>query len=366
MVFASHRCSSFTLGVWRPRLHVRRKGRFGICCCCCTHVAGRHPTYVLRRGSWWSVCLDFLIIQLPVASEGDNSNHGPAPAAGFISGVATSTLALAITCSSFCSVGYPVGISCCRRRAIPPSPQKPDASTLGGPTPTNALCLQLHIPLIRASGGLVVRDPASYNSIIPLLRSDFCRANHGVRPAFCAARVPLRERPQTKDQRFSAEETRSIRVHKFLSSYILLNLALMHRHVMFYNRYCVPSQVAILVALAVFLAYRVRPRIASPLMLPRPCLIIAILKIQIWHPLRLSPDSTRTGVLASLFSRDLPIVVGEGRVFMESESARKHRAFIQALFSKGSASFIAVRAYELFSRFWSAGCFEKSRFSLHG
>ena len=59
---------------------------------------------------------------------------------------------------------------------------------------------------------------------------------------------------------------------------------LMRRHGMFYNRYCVTSQVAILASLAIFLAYRVGfNRLAA--YAAAAVLLLAILKLQVWHPL---------------------------------------------------------------------------------
>ena len=113
----------------------------------------------------------------------------------------------------------------------------------------------------------------------------------------------------------------------FLSP-IVLNLVLMHRHGMFYNRYCVTSQVAILTALAIFLAYRVGfNRLAA--YAAAAVLVVAILKLQLWHPL-LYPAPQSIGALASV-QPNLPIVVGEGQVFMEMNQ-RENQSFLDRLY----------------------------------
>ena len=267
-------------------------------------------------------------------------------------GVATSTLALAIThvFAPFTLFAFLVaeGVRFRRRR----KPDYPLWAALLLPM----LSMLSYIPLIRAFGGLVVRDPASYNSIILFFAETFAGQTM-VFVLLSALLVPLRERPQTKDQRFSAEEI-ALFVCMFLSP-ILLNLALMHRHVMFYNRYCVPSQVAILVALAVFLAYRVRlNRFAA--YAASAVLIIAILKIQVWHPLRY-PDSTRTGVLASV-QPDLPIVVGEGRVFMEMNQYENTALLSRLYFLKDQQASLQFAHTNYFQDFGAPDVLKKAGF----
>ena len=144
----------------------------------------------------------------------------------------------------------------------------------------------------------------------------------------------------------------------FLSP-ILLNLALMHRRVMFYNRYSVPSQVAILVALAVFLAYRVRlNRFAA--YAASAVLILALLKIQVWHPL-LYPATIRTGVLASV-QPDLPIVVGEGRVFMEMNQYENAAVLSRLYFLKDQQASLQFAHTNYFQDFGAPDILKKAGF----
>ena len=138
--------------------------------------------------------------------------------------------------------------------------------------------------------------------------------------------VPFRDTTERTLPRFSTEEL-ALFGCMFLSP-VLLNLVLMHRHGMFYNRYGVTSQVAILVALAIFVAYRLRlNRFAA--YAAGTVLVLAILKLQVWHPL-LYPVPVKTGALTSV-RPDLPIVVGEGQVFMEMNQ-RENQSFLDRLY----------------------------------
>lgn len=187
------------------------------------------------------------------------------------------------------------------------------------------LAMLLYVPLIRLYGGIVFPAPASYNTIIVFFEDTF-GAPIMAFVLLAALLVPLPERSETEKPRFLAEEI-ALLIWMFLSP-ILLNLILMRRHGMFYNRYCVDSQVAILTALAIFLAYRVRlHRLAAYAALG--VLSLAILKDQVWHPL-LYPVPKQTGVLA-LVQSSLPIVVGEGQVFMEMNQ-RENQAFLDRLY----------------------------------
>jgi hypothetical protein len=95
---------------------------------------------------------------------------------------------------------------------------------------------------------------------------------------------------------------------------ILLNLFLMYRKTTFYNRYCLATQVAILVALAILLPYRMRLRrwaaYAGSLVL-----LVFLLKTQVWHMLRYPPPRN-AAFLRSVYP-GLPLVIGEGQVFIE-------------------------------------------------
>jgi hypothetical protein len=109
---------------------------------------------------------------------------------------------------------------------------------------------------------------------------------------------------------------------------VLLNLILMHRHGMFYNRYCLPSQVAIMTAVALILAYRVGfNRWAA--YAASTVLVLSILKFQVWHPIRY-PEPQRTGALNSI-APSLPMVIGDGVVYMEMNH-REDQEFLSRLY----------------------------------
>ncbi len=111
------------------------------------------------------------------------------------------------------------------------------------------LGMLLYIPLIRLYGGIVFHAPASYNTIIVFFEDTFGASIMGF-VLLAALLIPFRDKTERALPRFSAEEM-ALFGCMFLSP-VLLNLVLMHRHGMFYNRYGVTSQVAILVALAIF------------------------------------------------------------------------------------------------------------------
>ena len=99
----------------------------------------------------------------------------------------------------------------------------------------------------------------------------------------------------------------------FLSP-IFLSLILMYRQGAFYERYVITSQVAILTALSIFLAYRFRlSRVAA--WAASIMLLFFLLRNQVWHVLR-NPVAANAAILASVEPK-LPIVVADGVVFME-------------------------------------------------
>ncbi len=185
-----------------------------------------------------------------------------------------------------------------------------------------------YIPLIRAYGGSVSPVHATYNTIVFFFGDTFGSTIMAF-VLLAILLIPLREKAETPKPRFQAEEF-TLLVCMFLSP-ILLNLTLMRRHGMFYNRYGVPSQVALLVALTIFLSYRVRMnRLAA--YAASAVLIMAILKVEVWHALRY-PEPHVTGVLASVHP-NLPIVVGEGRVFMEMNQYENSAVLSRLFFLK--------------------------------
>jgi len=218
------------------------------------------------------------------------------------------------------------------------------------------LSMLLYIPLIRLYGGIIFRAPASYNTIVVFFGDTFGASIMGF-VLLAALLVPLPPVSRTRALRFSAEEI-ALLVCMFLSP-IVLNLVLMHRHGMFYNRYCVTSQVAILTALAIFLAYRVGfNRLAAHA--AAAVLVVAILKLQLWHPL-LYPAPQSIGALASV-QPNLPIVVGEGQVFMEMNQ-RENQSFLDRLyFLKDQQASLHYAGTNYFQNFEAPDVLQKAGF----
>jgi hypothetical protein len=99
-----------------------------------------------------------------------------------------------------------------------------------------------------------------------------------------------------------------------LLSPILMNVFLIHRQKAFVDRYAIASQAGILAAFAIFLAYRFRLSRAVA-WAATIVLLCFLLRNQVWHALR-SPFALNVSILASV-QPNLPIVVGEGMVFLE-------------------------------------------------
>jgi hypothetical protein len=246
-------------------------------------------------------------------------NTKPRGAALF--GISISTLALAgaHVFAPFTLFGFVVAeLVRFRRRKIPDYP-------LWAALLLPMLAMLLYIPLIRLYGGIVFPAPASYNTIVIFFEDTF-GAPIMAFVLLAALLMPVRQRPETVQPRFLPEEF-ALLAWMFISP-ILLNLVLMRRHGMFYNRYSVASQVAILTALAIFLAYRVRLN-RLPAYAALAVLALAILKDQVWHPL-LYPAPEQTGALAAV-QPNLPMVVGEGQTFMEMNQ-RENQAFLNRLY----------------------------------
>jgi hypothetical protein len=140
---------------------------------------------------------------------------------------------------------------------------------------------------------------------------------------------------------------------------ILLNLILMHRHGMFYNRYCLPSQVAILAALSIALANHVRLNRLTAYA-AAAVLTLAILRIQVWHPL-FYPVPQPNGALADV-QPSLPIVVGEGQVFMEMNQWESPRFLGRLYFLKDQQASLQYAHTNYFQDFESPDSMRRAGF----
>ena len=166
---------------------------------------GRCSDFILRSRSQ-ALCLDFPVVRMPVARVG-YSDHVSAPAAGFIwggginAGFGDHHVFAPFTLFAFVVAE---GVRFRRRR----KPDYPLWAALLLPM----LSMLFYIPLIRAFGGLVVRDPASYHTIIFFFEETLA-GQIMVFVLLSALLVPLRERPRNQDQEFSAEEIALIGLH---------------------------------------------------------------------------------------------------------------------------------------------------------
>jgi hypothetical protein len=218
------------------------------------------------------------------------------------------------------------------------------------------LGMLIYIPLIRLYGGIIFWFQASYGKIVTFFEDTF-GAPIMAFVLLAALLIPLRERPVTKSVRFLAEEV-ALFACLFLSP-ILLNLILMHRHGMFYNRYCLPSQVAILLTLAIVLANGVR---LNPLAAyaAAAVLLLAIVRVQVWRPVR-HPAPQGIGVLASV-QPTLPIVVGAGTVFMEMNQRETPAVLARLYFLKDRQDALKYGGTNYFQDFESPDVMAKAGF----
>jgi 4-amino-4-deoxy-L-arabinose transferase-like glycosyltransferase len=222
-------------------------------------------------------------------------------------GVATSTLALAAAhiFAPFTFFAFIVAEAVrLRRRRVPDY-------ALWAALLIPMLTMLIYIPLIRASGGAIFGVYASINTMFLFFEDTF---GAPIVSFVIVATILVGSQKRSRATRpgFSAEEI-ALFVCLLLSP-VLVNLALMHRHGTFYERYCVTAQVAIMVALSIFLAYHVRMNrwgaYAGSLLL-----LLFLLKTQVWHVVTY-PVPRNAAFLATI-QPNLPIVVAEGQVFVE-------------------------------------------------
>jgi hypothetical protein len=174
------------------------------------------------------------------------------------------------------------------------------------------IAVLLYIPLIRLYGGLVFTQNQSQASFHRML--SFYDATFNMPIMFLALLAALVV--PSVDQ---GNATKSYPEEVFLFgclflSPILLNLVLMHRHGLFYDRYCITSQAAILIVLAMLLGRRLRLN-SWAAYAASGVLVFLIIKTQIIHVMRY-PVPSNAGFLVSI-QPNLPIVVGSGTAYME-------------------------------------------------
>lgn len=219
------------------------------------------------------------------------------------------------------------------------------------------LGMLLYIPLIRLYGGIVFGTQASYNTILLFFADTFGASITGF--VLLAALLIPSHTTATRPQRQSVSPEEIALFASLFLSPVLLNLVLMHRHGMFYNRYCVPSQVAIIASLVLFLAYRVRLNTFAAYA-AAAVLLLAILKVQVWHPL-LYPAPQGRGALASV-EPNLPIVIAEGQVFMEMNQREDEALLARLYFLKDSQASLKYAHTNYFQDFEAPDVMQKAGF----
>jgi hypothetical protein len=172
------------------------------------------------------------------------------------------------------------------------------------------LSMIIYIPLIRASSGVVFGVRASFGTMLRFFEGTLNAP--AMLFAVLAALLVSQPTKDRKIQPFLPEEF--ILLACLLLSPILLISLLIHRQAPFYDRYEIASQAAILAALSIFLAYHLRLTRAAA-WAASAMLLFFLVKDQVWHVLRY-PLAPNASVLASV-EPQLPIVVGQGMVFME-------------------------------------------------
>jgi hypothetical protein len=173
------------------------------------------------------------------------------------------------------------------------------------------LTMLIYIPLIRASEGIVFGGQATFGTMGKFFE-DTLSAPVMFFVVLAALLAPQPRKDRQIHPGFLPEEFMLLAC-LFLSP-MLVNLFLIYRQKTFYDRYGIASQAAILVALSIFLAYRFRlSRVAA--WAASIVLLFFLLRNQVWHVLRdrVAPNAA---VLASVDPK-LPIVVGQGTVFLE-------------------------------------------------
>lgn len=169
----------------------------------------------------------------------------------------------------------------------------------------------IYIPLVRASRNIVFATNAGLHTTMLFFEGTLGAAIIPVVLLVLLLTPPTR-RSKTSGTTFSPEEIALLIC--LLLNPIFLNLVLMYRQGIFYDRYCLTTQVAIVVALVILLPYRIRlnrwAAYGASLVV-----VVFLIKTQIWDVLRY--PSPRNAAFLESIDPSLPIVAGEGQVFAE-------------------------------------------------
>jgi hypothetical protein len=222
------------------------------------------------------------------------------------------------------------------------------------------LAMLIYLPLIRSCGGIIFPIHASYNTMALFFEDTFGSPIISV-ALLAVLLIPATKGSETTTTRFLKEEIALLGCLFF--SPIFLNLFLMHRQATFYNRYCLASQVAILVALAILVPYRMRlhrwAAYAGSILL-----VLFLLKTQVWHTL-LYPLPRNAAFLGAI-DPNLPLVIGEGQVFVEMNRYENTGLLSRLFFLKDQQASMQYMHTNIFQDFEGPDIMKKAGFPITG
>jgi hypothetical protein len=208
------------------------------------------------------------------------------------------------------------------------------------------VAIAVYLPILQSCGKVIFPNHATWNTIVLFFQNTFTSPVIAFALLFVLL-LPPGKQPIPASTPFRSDEI-ALFACLILGSPLLLTAYLMHRQGTFYDRYCIPSQVAILIVLAVLLHARVR---ASRWAVYAACVLIAsfLFKNQVWHALRY-PVPRNASFLASI-DQDLPLVIGEGQVFMEMNQYESAPLLNRLYFLKDPQASMQYRHTNIFQEF---------------
>jgi hypothetical protein len=220
------------------------------------------------------------------------------------------------------------------------------------------LAVLIYVPLTRAFAGVVFAIYASPQTISLFFLNTFGApiVSFVLLAVLLAASLPG-DRDPRPTREFAAEDWGLFAC--LLVNPILVNLLLIYRRGTFYDRYCLTTQVAIMVALAIFLAFTVR-RNRWAAYAGSIVLVLFIVKTQVWHMVHF-PVPRNAAFLASI-QPSLPIVVGEGQVFVEMNRYESAAVLSRVYFLKDPPASIQYMHTNLFQDYAAPDVMKKAGF----
>jgi hypothetical protein len=221
------------------------------------------------------------------------------------------------------------------------------------------LAMAVYAPLSRGSAGVVFGVYASSQTISLFFLNTFGAPilSFVLLAVLLADSMPRGGESAPAPPEFAAESYALLGC--LLVNPILLNVLLIHRQGTFYDRYCLPSQVAIMAALAIFLAYRVRGNRGAAYA-GSILLVLFIVKTQVWHVVHF--QAPRNAAFLASIQPGLPIVVGEGQTFVEMNRYENALLLSRLYFLKDPQASREYMHTNLFQDFAAPDVMEKAGF----